>query len=102
MLRVERVNFDQSVKDLDEVRNVDCANTFSDTMIHLEELVDCLYVVTGEEQVWVGVSGSDYSLEVLLDVLKDRVDVVDLSLLVVLDTDHPAESFIYVEYLVKL
>ena len=71
-------------------------------MIHLEELVDCLYVVTGEEQVWVGVSGSDDSLEVLLDVLKNRVDVVDLSLLVVLDTDHPAESFIYVEYLVKL
>lgn len=71
-------------------------------MVHLEELVDCLYVVTGEKQVWVGVSGGDNSLEVLLDVLKDRVDVVDLGLLVTLDTDHPTEAFVYVEYLVKL
>lgn len=71
MLRVERVHFDQSVENLDEVCHVDRADAFGNAMVNLEELVDFLDVVAREEKRGVGVGSCNDPLEVLLDVLED-------------------------------
>jgi hypothetical protein len=71
LLRVERVHFDQSVENLDEVCHVDRADAFGNAVVNLEELVDFLDVVAREEKRGVGVGSCNDPLEVLLDVLED-------------------------------
>ena len=77
-------------------------DTFSDSVIDLQIFVDCPYVLSGIEQLWVLLGGNNNSLEFFLDVLKHTGDIVNLDVRVLLDADHPAKAFINIKHLMQL
>jgi len=97
---IDSVDFEQVVKDVLQVVNVHLANTFGDTLVDLDNLVDLLDYIVLHDLVHVLVNLLEDHLELLVGVLKETVDVDLLLVQVLFRPNHLAYSLVDLQLLV--
>lgn len=102
MLAVQIVDLKQVLEDVLEVVKIDEAGRLSHSLINLDYMVDCLDVLMVEKLVDVCIGVRKLSLEVLVGVLEQVVDVDVLLVRLTLFADHPADTLVHHELLMGL
>lgn len=102
MLAVQIVDLKQVLEDVLEVVKIDEAGRLSHSLINLDYMVDCLDVLMVEKLVDVCIGVRKLSLEVLVGVLEQVVDVDVLLVRLTLLADHPTDTLVHHELLMGL
>lgn len=102
MQAVEVVDFEQVLKNILQVVEVNEASALGHPLVDLDDVVDSLDVLVTEELVDVGVGVGELVLELLMRVLQQSVHIDVLLIRVDLLAYHPANTLVHEQLLMSL
>ena len=102
LLAIKIVDFEQVLKYVLEVVEVDEASAFGHSLVDLHDVVNSFDVLVTEELVDVCVGVGELGLEFLVRVMQQVIHVDILLVWVLLLTNHPAHAFVDQQLLMRL